>query len=367
MLQKNAFIFFLILFSLLLINCRSHRAWEMRGFEKTATNPILVADSTYTFFCPIQKKLVHWQKADVFNPAAVVKGGKVYLLFRAEDNPDAILGGRTSRVGLATSEDGIHFKKYPTPVFFPADDDFKKWDYPGGVEDPRVVETEEGLYVMTYTSWNRDLARLSVATSNDLFNWKKYGPVFQKAHNGQFLNIWSKSGAIITVLKNGRLVAAKIQEKYWMYWGETFVNLAWSENLTDWTPLLDEKGALLQVMKARKGFYDSHLVEPGPPALMTPNGIILFYNGRNSEVDTLTDPNLPKGTYTGGQALFDKNNPATLLARSKNYYIKPDLPHEISGQYQSGTTFTEGLVYFNKKWLMYYGTADSMVGLSIKE
>jgi predicted GH43/DUF377 family glycosyl hydrolase len=43
------------------------------------------------------------------------------------------------------------------------------------------------------------------------------------------------------------------------------------------------------------------------------------------------------------------------------------LPHEMTGQYSSGTTFSEGLVFFRGKWFLYYGTADSFVGLAIKE
>jgi predicted GH43/DUF377 family glycosyl hydrolase len=41
------------------------------------------------------------------------------------------------------------------------------------------------------------------------------------------------------------------------------------------------------------------------------------------------------------------------------------LPHEITGQYKAGTTFSEGLVYFKGKWYLYYGTADSFVGVAI--
>jgi predicted GH43/DUF377 family glycosyl hydrolase len=41
------------------------------------------------------------------------------------------------------------------------------------------------------------------------------------------------------------------------------------------------------------------------------------------------------------------------------------LPHEITGQYKAGTTFAEGLVFFKNKWYLYYGTADSFVGLAI--
>lgn len=76
---------------------------------------------------------------------------------------------------------------------------------------------------------------------------------------------------------------------------------------------------------------------------------------------------VPKGTYCGGQVLFDKNDPSKVIDRLSEPFICPDLPHEISGQYAAGTTFIEGLVYFKDKWYLYYGTADSMVGLAIKE
>lgn len=338
----------------------------MLGFEKTDINPIMTADSSYIFKDPITEKEVHWQKADVFNPGAVVRNDTVFMLFRAEDNPDAILGGRTSRIGLAFSLDGIHFTKFPQPVFYPTNDDFKQWDHPGGMEDPRVVETPDGTYIMLYTSWNKDVARLSSASSKDLRKWTKNGPVFQTAYNGKFLDIWSKSGSIVTELVDGRLKAKKINGKYLMYWGELFVNLAESENGLDWTPLLDEKGELLHVFKPTLNEFDSHLTEPGPPALYTENGILLLYNGKNLSGVGAT-VKYPEGTYCGGQVLFDKNEPTRLLARLDTPFICPSLPHETSGQYKAGTTFIEGLVYFKRKWFLYYGTADSMVGLAIKE
>lgn len=336
------------------------------GFHKTELNPIMQPDSTYTFLDPISKNEVRWQKADVFNPGAIVKNDTVFLLFRAEDNPDAILGERTSRIGLAFSTDGIHFSKYEKPVLFPDNDEFAKWDQPGGVEDPRIVETPEGTYIMLYTSWNNDVARLSSATSKDLKTWIKAGPVFENAYEGKFLNEWSKSGSIVTELVNGRLIVKKINGKYLMYWGELFVNLATSENGVDWQPSLNDKGDLLHSFKPTLNEFDSHLTEPGPPALYTDAGILLLYNGKNLSGDGATTK-YPEGTYCGGQVLFDKNNPTKMLQRMEVPFICPSLPHEISGQYKAGTTFIQGLVYFNDKWFLYYGTADSMVGLAIKE
>ncbi len=338
----------------------------MLDFKKTKVNPIMTADSSYVFNDPVSKKAVRWQKADVFNPGAVVRNDTVFVLFRAEDNPEAILGGRTSRIGLAYSTDGINFTKHPQPVLYPDNDDFSKWDQPGGIEDPRIVETPDGEYIMLYTAWNTDVARLSSATSKDLRNWTKQGPVFEDAHDGKFLDVWSKSGSIVTELVDGRLIAKKVNGKYLMYWGELFVNLAVSSNGIDWEPTLKENGELLYSFTPTLNEFDSHLTEPGPPALYTENGILLLYNGKNLSGEGATSK-YPEGTYCGGQVLFDKNEPTKMIEKLDTPFICPSLPHEISGQYKAGTTFIEGLVYFKGKWFLYYGTADSMVGLAIKE
>lgn len=337
---------------------------DISGFVKPPENPILQSDSTFTFTDPITNQLVRWQKADVFNPAAIVKDDKVYMLYRSEDNPAAILGGRTSRLGLAESVDGIHFKKFPEPVLYPANDDFKTYEYPGGCEDPRLVQTSDGTYVVAYTSWNNKLARLSIALSKDLLHWEKKGPAFAKAQGGKFLDTWSKSASMVTRFENGKQVLAKINGKYWMYWGEKFINLAWSENLYDWNPATDEKGEMKFVANLRPGKFDSDLTECGPPAIITKKGVVLFYNGKNA-ANADADPALPKNTYTVGQIVFDPANLEKVIDRSDTPFLRPTLPHELTGQYQAGTTFSEALLFFKGKWMLYYGTADSYVGLAI--
>jgi predicted GH43/DUF377 family glycosyl hydrolase len=336
-------------------------------FTKPAENPIVQADSSYTFFCPMKDDTVRWQKADVFNPAAIVKDGKIMLLYRSEDNPAAHLGGRTSRIGLAESKDGIHFEKYPTPVLYPSNDPYSIYDAPGGCEDPRVVVTEDGTYVMAYTSWNYKTPRLSIAFSKDLIHWEKKGPAFLKAHDGKFGNTASKSGSILTQHVGGNFVAAKINGKYWMYWGEAGVNLAWSENLYDWYPELNAAGALHYLIMPRKGKFDSNLTECGPPAIITKEGITLIYNGKNSDSASNASADLPLGTYSVGRVVFDPSDLRTVLSWPEKPFLFPTLPHEVKGQYKAGTTFAEGLVYFKDKWFLYYGTADSFVGLAIAE
>lgn len=362
--QKLFVIFVLTIFYQFPPNAQAIKHWNTATIYKPAENPILSADSGYFFTNPLDGKLVAWQKAEVFNPAVIVRKGKIQMLFRAEDNPKAALGGRTSRLGLATSTDGYHFKKYPKPVLYPAKDDFEKYDAVGGCEDPRIMQAPDGRYVIAYTAWDGQTARLSIAISKNLKKWTKTGPAFAKAYQGKYLNLWSKSGSMLTKYENGTPILAKIKGKYWMYWGEAFINLAWSENLSDWYPLEDENGKLKQLVNTRPGYFDSSLTECGPPAVWTDKGIALLYNGRNADNEQASTE-YPKATYTVGEVIFDPENLEKVIYRSEKPFLKPSLPHEMTGQYQAGTTFAEGLVFFKNKWWLYYGTADSYVGLAI--
>lgn len=138
--------FIIIIFSLFASTCVAQKInIAVNKFYKPKENPIIKADSTFVFNDPIRKEMVHWQKADVFNPAAIVKDGKIFLLYRCEDNPAATLGERTSRLGLAESNDGIHFKKFPKPVLYPDNDKYKQYEYPGGCEDPGLFKPKMEL------------------------------------------------------------------------------------------------------------------------------------------------------------------------------------------------------------------------------
>lgn len=340
--------------------------WAFGGFERPqGVNPVIVPQSQSIFLCPMQGCRVKWEESDTFNPAAIVKDGKIYVLYRAEDNSATGIGKRTSRIGLAKSEDGITMERAPFPVLYPDEDSQKEYDWPGGCEDPRVVYAGNGLYVMTYTSWNRKCPRLCIATSRDLLHWEKHGPAFAKAYNGKFLDMACKSGSIVTGLRKGRQVVAKLNGRYFMYWGEHKVYAATSDDLINWTPVVDKKGELISVMQPRRKHFDSALTECGPPAVITQDGILLLYNGKNHTDDSRRDKRFNAGAYCAGQVLFDKKNPMKVIYRLPVPFFRPMESFEKSGQYVDGTVFVEGLVYYKAKWYMYYGCADSQVSVAI--
>ncbi len=338
--------------------------WAFGGFVRPkGVNPIIAPTAETSFTDPMNGKSIHWESNDAFNPGATLKNGKVVILYRAEDKSGIGIGERTSRLGYAESSDGISVTRKPQPVLYPGDDSQKEYEWPGGCEDPRVAMTEDGTYVVFYTQWNRKVPRLGVATSKDLITWEKHGPIFEKAYNGKFFNIASKSASILTKLKSDKQVIAKINGKYWMYWGEAGVFAATSDNLVDWQPLTDEDGELKALISPRKGHFDSDLTECGPPAIMTDKGILLLYNGKNNP--TYGDSRFQANSYCGGQVLFDKNDPTKAIERLDVPFFRPMEPFEKSGQYVNGTVFMEGLVYFKKKWFLYYGCADSRVAVAV--
>ena len=340
--------------------------WALGGFVRPEkANPIITPNPSNQFDCPMQDKKIGWEESDVFNPAATVKDGKIYVLYRAEDNSATGIGKRTSRIGLAESEDGIHMKRRKTPVMYPDKDNMKEYEWEGGCEDPRVTMTKDGLYVMAYTSWNRKVARLCIATSRDLVKWEKHGPAFAKAYNGRFKDIFCKSGSMVTEIKNGKQVLTKIDGKYFMYWGEHAVYAATSDDLVNWTPILDEKNELATVIKPRPQYFDSALTECGPPAILTDKGIVLLYNGKNQTNDSKRDKRFTAGAYCAGQILTDPKEPLKVLQRLDVPFFRPMASFEKSGQYVDGTVFIEGLVVFKNKWYLYYGCADSQVSVAI--
>ncbi|HEX9279584.1 MAG TPA: glycoside hydrolase family 130 protein [Gemmatimonadales bacterium] len=337
-------------------------AWMLGPFVKAGA--AITPRPGATFRSPMNDSIVRWEEHATFNPAAVVRDGKVFLLYRAEDASGAAqIGGHTSRLGLAESGDGLQFSRRGTPVLYPDTDAQRRYEWPGGVEDPRLVETEDGTYVLTYTQWNRDIPRLAVATSRDLIHWTKHGPAFAAAAGGEYRDLESKSGAIVAHVVGDHLIATPVAGKYWMYFNVPDILIATSDNLLDWRPLEDMNGGPFKVLSPRPDHFDSWLVEAGPPAILTDRGIVLLYNAGNSAEHG--DPRLPPRAYTGGQALFDRGNPSKLLARSDDPFIAPTEPYERTGQYAAGTTFVEGLVPFHGRWFLYYGTADSRVGVAV--
>ncbi len=307
--------------------------WNLGPFVKRP-EPVLRPRPESRFRCPIRGRQVRWEQQNVYNPAAVVRDGKVYLLYRADDKSPDLKWGRTCRIGLAFSDDGINFIRHPEPVLYPDNDPWKQYEWEGGCEDLHIIEGEDGTYYMNYTTWNGRSDTMSVATSDDLYHWTKHGPAFRKAGK-----IEGRSGVVVSRRQGDRLIAARIDGRYWMYYTHPCA-LAWSDNLIDWTPA------------GKSVWPGGH--ESGAVALLGADGILLMFNG------TIWPA---RGIWTLGQALVDRHDLTTVLKHQDQPFLYPEHDWETTG-FIERTTVANGLVHFQGQWLLYYGAADRVIGVA---
>jgi predicted GH43/DUF377 family glycosyl hydrolase len=146
----------------------------------------------------------------------------------------------------------------------------------------------------------------------------------------------------------GAILAEPVGGRYWMYYmadareGSDQKGVAWSTDLRQWTEALDAP-----VLGRRPGRFDSRVVEPGPPPMMTADGILLVYNGADDRL-----------VYRTGWVLFDRDYPTRVKARSDEPIFEPERGWELVGQVPN-VMFVKGLVREGSRWLFYYGGQTS--------
>lgn len=281
-----------------------------------------------------------WESKNLYNPGAIVVDDEVVVLYRAH-GPDLV-----SRIGLARSSDGVVFRREPDPILVP--------EHPyesAGCEDPRITSIGD-TYYLTYTGFNGARAQLCLATSPDLYQWTKHGPLFPDFNSWSTLPYgpdqpWTKAGVIYP---------EPIDEVYYMYFGEGAIYYATSTDLLSWTPCDESE----PIHRPTAGRWDATLVEIGAPPVRTDDGLlVLLTNGATAASPT-------KVAYRCGQIAIDETDPTRVAHISAEPWLVPRTREELHGMV-SNVTFVEGLVQFRGRWLAYYGQSDTHLGVAISE
>jgi beta-1,2-mannosidase len=306
--------------------------WEIKFSDAgNSVMSVMPGESKKTFHDPVKRRQVQWEQ-DIYSPAFAVADGKLYCVYRAFGDDEEW------RLGLAWSDDGIHFTRSDKPLLYARpEDDFLRvlGDIRKGVSygDPHIMADSGGTFYLYFGFFHfgntTNDQQLAVATSRDLRNWnvrgRVFGPVAAKDHDviperapWRLLN-----ATVVSRLEKGRFAAAKIGGKYWMYFncyatkGPYCLCVATSDNLLEWTPLRDRKGQLVNPLPLRPGRFDSWYTDPVAAVLRT-DGILLIYNGVNAEHDKGGDRRLAYYAHYPAQALFDRNAPIRLLQRGSS-------------------------------------------------
>ena len=305
-------------------------------FKKHKANPILTPN-------PAHK----WESAYLYNAAAIVLDGKVFLLYRGQD------AAGLSSVGLAWSDDGVSFTRLDRPVVTATE----KWEEGGGVEDPRVVRIGGTIY-MTYTAYDFSRARLCLATSKDLVHWTKYPPLYPgwdeveviMSGGSAIRREWTKAAAIFPEPDS--------RGKYNMLWGESCIYNAESDDLINWKTRPFEEHFATGVHS-----WENRLLEPGPSPVKAKDGKwILVYNAA-----TVGAGKYKNNQYSIGQMLLDYDDLAKgPIARLEKPLLEVSEDNEEVGQVNQ-VVFCEGMVQFKGHWLLYFGQGDSELGVAVAE
>ncbi|MFI5778015.1 GDSL-type esterase/lipase family protein [Nocardia sp. NPDC051570] len=287
-----------------------------------------------------------WQSANLYNPAAIVIDDRVALLYRGH------AADKVSHIGIAFSDDGIHFEREDEPLLSP------EFDYERhGCEDPRITRIGD-TYYLTYTGHAGDYtggptgpsSLLCLATSTDLRNWTKHGPLFPD------FNTWGTLpyGPEIPWNKAGVIHSEPIDGKYYMYFGEGCIYYATSEDLLHWTPCPQDE----PIHTPTPGNWDGTLVEIGAPPVTTADGLLVFLT--NSAAATS-----PQDVdYRCGQIAIAPNDPTRVIAKTTQPWLRPESFEDTHGMV-ANVTFVEGLVHFRGIWFAYYGQSDTTLAVAI--
>lgn len=171
-----------------------------------------------------------------------------------------------------------------------------------GTEDPRILyNPKDKLYYLFYTAYNGHRATLDLATSLTPLvssSWTRHGPIFQN------LTINSKSGALLIG-----------KSRNYLFWGDTTIKVATSNTLLSWP---QSGGEVL--IQPRVDFFDSRLVESGPPPLLLSSGDwLMLYNSAQ-----LGWPVKNSTAYHVGWVILDGEDPTIVKQRSSQPLLSPE-------------------------------------------
>ncbi len=286
-----------------------------------------------------------WESKAVFNPGVGYKNNKVYLLYRAVGEYKKYI----TRLGLAVSQDGFHFKRVSSQPIFQPEADYEKW----GCEDPKINFVEKEIYI-TYTALEqptlnpKKFNQTALAKTTDFRNFQRMGVITPKYANTRNTVIFPEkiNGQYVMLHRPSAWIGKKYKTTLPSIW------IAYSKNLLNWSDH--------QLLCQPRETWESIKIGAGPPPIKTSLGWLLIYHGVGPDMDPSLirfDKEIQKRIYRAGAMLLDLNNPAKIIGRSKKPILEPEKDYEINGDVPN-VVFPTGSFVKDDQLFVYYGATD---------
>ena len=305
-----------------------------------------------------------WESQAVFNPAVISSGGRIHLFYRA-------LGGDgISRIGYASSKDGIYFdERLVYPVYFlqNSEEMKKHWPYTsparpvydtalyasgggwGGCEDPRTVLIDGNVY-MTFNVFNGwDSMRVAVISikEEDLLKkkwlWKNFSYLSRPGDRQ----------------KNWVLFPEKFNGKFALFYNidkgdPARVHIAYLDDLDMYKTPSQQEAPDIHTLPDHIVAWHKRTRSAAAPPIKTKDGWLLLYHA--------IDKDEPSIGYKLGALLLDLKNPEKVLYRAQHPILEPDEWYE--NDWKPGIIYASGANVMNGKLFVYYGGGDKYIGVA---
>ncbi|MFC1790486.1 glycosidase [Patescibacteria group bacterium] len=288
-----------------------------------------------------RRKHLWWESGSVFNPGVVVKGRRIYLLYRA------IGGIHYSHFGLAILKDPTTIiKRFSLPVLEPEPgNDLERF----GVEDPRIVFLDNKFQIIyTAASIYSAIREVPGKYGRMIVPWKVRCSLVVTSDFRKY----ERKGVILPGIdsKDGTLFPAKINDQY------VLLHRPFPDIWISFSPQITEFGSGKVLCRPRSDTWDNDRIGAGAPPLKTPLGWLEFYHG------IYNSPGKPL-QYMMGILLLDLENPTKILYRSQEPVLVPEEPYEKKG-YIRNVVFGCGAIEWKEAYYLYYGAADKVIGVA---
>lgn len=308
--------------------------------QRHPDNPILTKDQ------------VPYPATLVYNCGVTRFQGQYVMVFRNDFNysPQKI-GHKFEGInlGLAFSQDGIHWQVQPQPVLEELKSEENLWAY-----DPRLTVIEGRCY-MSFCLDTRHGMRAGIAVTDDFQHFEilslsvpdlRNVVLFPERIGGRYMRL-ERPFPVYLRRNWGHIDRFDL----WLsaspdlrYWGDTHLLLA-----VEQVPFANEK------------------IGPGAPPIRTPRGWLEIFH----TVETTPQPgkngweeNWNK-QYHAGVMLLDLNDPRKIVGMSRLPLISPEAQYEISEGFRNHVIFpTAAIAEPGGEVKIYYGAADTVICLA---
>ncbi|GGC33203.1 glycosidase [Parapedobacter defluvii] len=318
----------------------------------------------------LEKTVLGFESAAVFNPAVYQDGDEVHLFYRA------VRRGNFSTIGYCRLQGALQVvERSKVPLIIP--------QYPyerQGVEDPRIVKVDNSYY-LSYTAYDGITALGALAVSEDLRHFDKKGVIVPEVNFRRFselvqsgmrlnekyfrehreyaahglltagLNLWDKNVIFFPARIDGNLV--------FLHRIRPGIQIVSARNIPDELTTDFWERYLLNfsdhIVMEPKYPHESSYIGAGCPPLLTDEGWLLIYHGVYDG---------PEGyVYHACAALLDRDNPSREIARLPRPLLSPEEDWEKRG-YVNNVVFPTGTAIFGDRLYIYYGAADSRIAVA---